>query len=65
MVQAFAVVNEAARRVLGQSPFPVQILAGLVINSGRVAEMKAGEGKTLTETMPVYTNALNGQRSAS
>jgi len=61
VVQAFAVVNEAARRVLKQSPFPVQILAGLVINSGRVAEMKAGEGKTLTETMPVYTNALLGK----
>ncbi len=60
VVQAFAVVNEAARRVLGQSPFPVQILAGLVIHSGRVAEMKAGEGKTLTETMPVYINALMG-----
>ena len=61
VVQAFAVVNEAARRVLGQSPFPVQILAGLVIHSGRVAEMKAGEGKTLTETMPVYTNSLEGR----
>jgi preprotein translocase subunit SecA len=60
VVQAFAVVNEAARRVIGQSPFPVQILAGLVIHGGRVAEMKAGEGKTLTETMPVYTNALLG-----
>jgi preprotein translocase subunit SecA len=60
VVSAFAVVNEAARRVLKQSPFPVQILAALVINSGRVAEMNAGEGKTLTETMPVYTNALLG-----
>jgi len=60
VVQAFAVVNEAARRVLKQSPFPVQILAGLVIHDGRVAEMNAGEGKTLTETMPVYTNALMG-----
>ena len=60
-VSAFAVVNEAARRVLGQVPFDVQILAGLVIHSGRVAEMKAGEGKTLTETMPVYLNALTGK----
>ena len=60
-VSAFAVVNEAARRVLKQSPFAVQILAGLVINQGKVAEMKAGEGKTLTETMPVYTNALLGK----
>lgn len=61
LVQAFAVVNEAARRVLKQEPYPVQILAGLVIHSGRVAEMKAGEGKTLTETMPVYANALAGK----
>ncbi len=61
LVSAFAVVNEAARRVLSKSPFPVQILAGLVIHSGRVAEMKAGEGKTLTETMPVYLNALEGK----
>ena len=53
-------VNEVARRVIKKSPFPVQILAGLVINSGKVAEMSAGEGKTLTETMPVYTNALSG-----
>lgn len=60
-VSAFAVVNEAARRLLGQSPYDVQILAGLVIHSGKVAEMKAGEGKTLTETMPVYLNALEGK----
>lgn len=61
LVQAFAVVNEAVRRVLGKTPYPVQILAGLVIHSGRVAEMKAGEGKTITETMPVYANALLGK----
>lgn len=61
LVQAFAVVNEAAARVLKQVPYDVQILAGLVIHSGRVAEMKAGEGKTLTETMPVYANALLGK----
>ncbi|MDR3642169.1 MAG: preprotein translocase subunit SecA [Candidatus Doudnabacteria bacterium] len=60
VVSAFAVVNEAARRVTKKLAFPVQILAGLVINNGVVAEMKAGEGKTLTETMPVYTNALLG-----
>ncbi len=59
-VPAFAVVNEVARRLLGQSPYEVQILGGLVIHSGKVAEMKAGEGKTLTETMPVYLNALAG-----
>ena len=61
LVPAFAVVNEAARRVLGQVPFDVQILAGIIIHQGRVVEMKAGEGKTLTETMPVYLNALLGQ----
>ena len=61
LVPAFAVVNEAARRILGQVPFDVQILAGMVIHMGRVAEMKAGEGKTLTETMPVYLNALEGK----
>lgn len=60
VVEAFSVVNEAARRVLKQTPYEVQILAGLVIHSGKVAEMKAGEGKTLTETMPVYLNALAG-----
>ena len=54
-------VNEAARRVLGQLPYDVQILAGLIIHSGRVAEMSAGEGKTPTETMPVYLNALDGK----
>ncbi len=61
VVSAFAVANEAARRVIGQLPYEAQILAGLVIHSGRVAEMKAGEGKTLTETMPVYLNALAGK----
>lgn len=61
LVSAFAVVNEAANRVFKKVPYPVQILAGLVIHSGRVAEMKAGEGKTLTETMPVYLNALTGK----
>lgn len=60
VVPAFSVVNEVCRRVLGKSPYPVQILAGLIIHSGRVAEMKAGEGKTITETMPVYLNALAG-----
>ncbi len=60
-VPAFAVVNEAARRLLKQSPFEMQILGGLVIHMGKVAEMKAGEGKTLTETMPVYLNALEGK----
>ncbi len=61
LIPAFAVVGETARRVLNRVPFDVQILAGMVIHQGRVAEMKAGEGKTLTETMPVYLNALTGQ----
>lgn len=61
LVPAFAVVNEVARRVFGQLPYPVQILGGIVIHQGKIAEMKAGEGKTLTETMPVYLNALSGK----
>jgi preprotein translocase subunit SecA len=61
VVSAFAVVNEVARRVTGHTPFAVQVLGGLVIHSGRVVEMNAGEGKTLTETMPVYLNALEGK----
>jgi len=58
--EAFAVVREAARRVLGQFPFPVQILGGFVLHDGDIAEMRTGEGKTLTSTMPVYLNALVG-----
>ncbi len=61
VVPAFSIACEAARRVFGKVPYDVQILAGLVIHQGRVAEMKAGEGKTLTETMPVYLNALAGK----
>lgn len=61
VVPAFSVACEAARRVFGKVPYDVQILAGLVIHQGKVAEMKAGEGKTLTETMPVYLNALAGK----
>lgn len=61
IVPAFAVVCEAARRIFGKIPFQVQILAGLVIHQGKIAEMKAGEGKTLMETMPVYLNALEGK----
>lgn len=60
-VQAFAVMCESARRILGQVPYDVQILGGLVIHQGKIAEMKAGEGKTLTETMPVFLNALAGK----
>lgn len=60
-VEAFAVVREAARRVLGMYPFKVQLMGGLVLNDGNIAEMKTGEGKTLTSTMPVYLNALSGK----
>ena len=56
--EAFAVCREAAKRVLGLFPFIVQIMGALVINNGDIAEMKTGEGKTLTATMAVYTNAL-------
>ena len=56
--EAFATVREAARRVLGQHPYPVQMLGGLVLHDGDIAEMRTGEGKTLTATMPVYLNAL-------
>lgn len=59
--EAFAVVREASRRILGQFPFKTQVIGALVLNDGDVAEMKTGEGKTLTATMPVYLNALTGK----
>ncbi|WP_047998980.1 preprotein translocase subunit SecA [Lactiplantibacillus herbarum] len=59
--EAFAAVREGAKRVLGLYPFHVQILGGLVLHQGDIAEMKTGEGKTLTATMPVYLNAISGQ----
>ena len=59
--EAFAVAREAAKRVLGLYPFRCQIVGGLVLNDGNVAEMRTGEGKTLTATMPVYLNALSGK----
>lgn len=58
--EAFAVVREAARRVLGQRHFDVQLLGGIVLHQGKIAEMKTGEGKTLTSTLAVYLNALAG-----
>lgn len=60
-VEAFAVAREAAYRVIGEKPFYVQILGGLAIHYGNIAEMKTGEGKTLTSTMPAYLNALTGK----
>ncbi len=59
-VDAFAVVREAAWRVLGQRPYDVQVFGGLALHDGNIAEMKTGEGKTLTSTMPIYLNALPG-----
>nr|WP_304650958.1 preprotein translocase subunit SecA [Tepidanaerobacter sp. GT38] len=59
--EAFAVVREAAKRTLNMRPFDVQVMGGIVLHQGRIAEMKTGEGKTLVATMPVYLNALTGQ----
>lgn len=61
LVEAFATVREGARRVLGLFPYHVQIMGGLALHYGNIAEMKTGEGKTLTATMPVYLNALAGK----
>src|SRR5581483_8419718 len=58
---AFAVVREAATRTLGQRHFDVQLIGGMVLHEGNVAEMKTGEGKTLVATLPVYLNALTGK----
>jgi preprotein translocase subunit SecA len=59
--EAFAVVREAAKRTLGQRHFDVQLVGGMVLHEGRIAEMKTGEGKTLVATLPVYLNALAGK----
>ncbi|MEE4134601.1 MAG: preprotein translocase subunit SecA, partial [Desulforhopalus sp.] len=59
--EAFAVVREAGRRVLGERHFDVQLLGGIVLHQGKIAEMKTGEGKTLTSTLPVYLNGLTGR----
>jgi len=61
LVEAFAVVREAARRTLGMRHFDVQLLGGIILHQGRIAEMKTGEGKTLVATLPVYLNALTGE----
>ena len=59
--EAFAVVREAAKRVLGERHYDVQLIGGIVLHQGKIAEMKTGEGKTLTSTAPVYLNALTGK----
>ena len=59
--EAFSVVREATYRVTGKRQFRVQMMGGIVLHQGRIAEMKTGEGKTLTATMPAYLNALSGE----
>ena len=59
--EAFAVVREASDRVLNMKHYPVQLLGGIVLHNGQIAEMKTGEGKTLVETCPAYLNALSGK----
>ncbi len=61
LVEAFAAIREAAWRVLGMKPYPVQLLGGIVLHQGRIAEMKTGEGKTLVAILPCYLNALTGK----
>ena len=61
LAEAFAVVREAGRRVLNMRHFDVQLIGGMVLHSGKIAEMKTGEGKTLVATLPAYLNALAGK----
>jgi len=61
LVEAFAVVREAGRRVLNMRHFDVQLIGGMVLHKGKIAEMKTGEGKTLVATLPCYLNALDGK----
>ena len=61
LVESFAVVREVSKRTLGMRPFDVQVIGGIVLHEGKIAEMKTGEGKTLASTMPVYLNALAGK----
>ena len=61
LVDAFATVREAAKRTLGQRHFDVQLMGGMVLHQGKIAEMKTGEGKTLVSTLAVYLNALTGK----
>ena len=59
--EAFAAIREAADRVLGMRPYPVQLIGGIILHQGRIAEMKTGEGKTLVAILPCYLNALTGE----
>src|SRR5436190_19064442 len=62
LIEAFAVVREAGRRFLNMRHFDVQLIGGMVLHKGKIAEMKTGEGKTLVATLPCYLNALEGKR---
>ena len=59
--EAFAAVREASKRTIGQRPYDVQLIGGLVLHQGKIAEMRTGEGKTLVATLPLYLNALTGR----
>ena len=59
--EAFAAIREAADRVLGMRPYPVQLIGGIILHQGRIAEMRTGEGKTLVAILPCYLNALTGR----
>ena len=59
--EVFAVAREAARRTVGLRPFDVQVMGGIILHEGTIAEMKTGEGKTLVATLPLYLNALEGR----
>ena len=61
LVEAFAVVREAGKRVLNMRHFDVQLIGGMILHTGKIAEMKTGEGKTLVATLPAYLNALEGK----
>src|SRR5215472_6595719 len=61
LIEAFAVVRETGRRVLNMRHFDVQLIGGIVLHRGKIAEMKTGEGKTLVATLPTYLNALEGK----
>ena len=61
LVEAYAAVREAARRVLNMEHYRVQLIGGIILHQGRIAEMKTGEGKTLVSTLPAYLNALEGK----
>src|SRR5699024_11594721 len=63
--EAFAAIREADKRVLGMFPYDVQVMGGIVLHQGNIAEMKTGEGKTLTATMPMYLNALRSEEHTS